>query len=316
MVVTNNETLMSGNHVVGQLRAWVPDLPTVMNDLTYVPRADFDYERMMQPWQNMKLNFYSWRHVEIFNGYVWSRRTSLNWQYPLGAVAAYVVMIPILKAIVKDKIPLPRFAVMWNSFLSLFSLCGLLACGPVFLSELATNGLYFTVCAPAPWYGAGWHGAFVALFIYSKFAELIDTVLLLLSKRPVILLHWWHHITVLLYCWHSYSVQIATGMWYAVMNYGVHTAMYAYYAATQTSLRKRVRPFAVYITLAQLLQMVMGIFVTVRAVLYQASGVECHVNKTNSILGLTMYSSYFILFFKLFVENYILQRPERKAKAA
>merc|ERR1712039_847543 len=30
-------------------------------------------------------------------------------------------------------------------------------------------------------------------------------------------------------------------------------------------------------------------------------------NKTNSILGLTMYASYFVLFFKLFVDNYYLK---------
>mmetsp|Transcript_19054 Transcript_19054/g.59873 ORF Transcript_19054/g.59873 Transcript_19054/m.59873 type:complete len:312 (-) Transcript_19054:265-1200(-) len=303
---------MSGNSTATNLRAWVPDLPSIMEDLTFVPRADFDYERLMSPWKEMKLHYYSWRDVEIFNGYEWSRSTALNWQIPLAAVGMYVVMIPVLKAAVPARVPLGRFAVAWNCFLSLFSLCGLLACAPVFLSELASHGLYFTICAPAPWYGAGLHGAFVALFIYSKFAELVDTVLLLLSKRPVILLHWWHHITVLLYCWHSYSVQIATGMWYAVMNYAVHTVMYAYYAATQTSLRKAVRPYAIYITLAQLAQMVMGIFVTVRAVLYQSAGVECHVNKTNSILGLAMYSSYFLLFAKLFVENYLLPKKKKK----
>ena len=35
-------------------------------------------------------------------------------------------------------------------------------------------------------------------------------------------------------------------------------------------------------------QMVGGIFVTIRAMVAQAGGAECHVNKTNSILGLTM----------------------------
>mmetsp|Transcript_15474 Transcript_15474/g.18866 ORF Transcript_15474/g.18866 Transcript_15474/m.18866 type:complete len:99 (-) Transcript_15474:64-360(-) len=90
--------------------------------------------------------------------------------------------------------------------------------------------------------------------------------------------------------------------------------MYVYFAATQTSLRKFVRPFAIYITLLQLIQMIVGIFVTVRAVIYQANGHDCRVNKTNSILGLTMYSSYFVLFFKLFIENYVLS-PKNKTKS-
>merc|ERR1712217_896124 len=32
----------------------------------------------------------------------------------------------------------------------------------------------------------------------------------------------------------------------------------------------------------------------------------CDVHKTNSVLGLGMYFSYFVLFFKLFVDNYCL----------
>ena len=148
-----------------------------------------------------------------------------------------------------------------------------------------------------------------------RFAELIDTALLLLGKRQVILLHWWHHTTVLLYCWHSYTAQIATGLYFASMNYCVHSIMYAYFAFTQVpSLRAKVRPFAIYITLLQLAQMVVGIFVTVRAVIYQANGQECRVNKTNSVLGLAMYSSYFLLFLKLFVENYFLNVPVAKRK--
>ena len=31
--------------------------------------------------------------------------------------------------------------------------------------------------------GPGWNGLWVALFVYSKFAELVDTVLLLLAGR-------------------------------------------------------------------------------------------------------------------------------------
>merc|ERR1712130_839461 len=141
-----------------------------------------------------------------------------------------------------------------------------------------------------------------------KVAELLDTVLLLLAKKPVIALQWWHHSTVLLYCWYSYSNVIATGIWFAAMNYSVHAVMYGYFAITATKYRKLVTPFAIFITLAQLLQMVVGMYVTVKAVLYQADGEECHVNKTNSVLGLLMYFSYFVLFSKLFVDNYLLKK--------
>merc|ERR1712014_81362 len=77
-----------------------------------------------------------------------------------------------------------------------------------------------------------------------------------------------------------------------------------------------VSRYAIYITLLQLVQMLVGMFVTVKAVLYQAAGEECHVNKTNSVLGLGMYLSYFVLFFKLFVDNYYLKPRTLKKKAS
>merc|ERR1711920_765786 len=100
---------------------------------------------------------------------------------------------------------------------------------------------------------------------------------------------------------------IATGAWFACMNYSVHSIMYGYFAVMGTKHRRAVAPYAIYITLLQLVQMLVGMFVTMKAVQHQAEGEECHVNKTNSILGLTMYASYFVLFFKLFVDNYFLK---------
>jgi len=299
-----------------QLGSWLPTPKETLLDLTFVPAADFDYAAAEEPWRNMTLHYYSQEQVKDFDGYSWSRWTAQNWQIPLGAVLFYLLMIPLLRSLVKEKWSIKRFAVCWNLFLSVFSFCGLAKCFPVLLGELRMNGLYFTICAPAPWYGGGFHGMFVALFIYSKLAELVDTILLSVSKRPVILLHWWHHVTVLLYCWHSYSVQIATGLYYATMNYFVHFLMYAYFAATQTSLRQAVRPFAIYITLLQLAQMVVGIFVTVKAVFYQVSGDDCRVNKTNSLLGLAMYSSYFLLFLKLFLDNYVFSSSKSSSSSS
>merc|ERR1712190_409606 len=109
---------------------------------------------------------------------------------------------------------------------------------------------------------------------------------------------------------HSDSNVIATGIWFAAMNYSVHAVMYGYFAITATKYRKLVTPFAIFITLAQLMQMLVGMYVTIKAVIHQKRGEECHVNKTNSVLGLGMYFSYFVLLFKLFVDNYCLKRKD------
>jgi hypothetical protein len=290
---------------------WMPDAATFGADLRRVRRG-FDEEdaaNQLTSFQGMSLGG---SEKTWWSGNDWSRFTSEHWGVALVFVAAYLISIPSLKWLVAryGKQDVKNFAFFWNAGLSLFSWCGVFACVPVLLRTLFTNGFYFTTCAPPKWYADDLSGLFLGLFIYSKVAELVDTILLVLAQKPVIALQWWHHSTVLLYCWHSYSASIATGMWFCCMNYAVHSVMYGYFAITATKYRKMATPFAMFITLAQLLQMVVGMYVTVQAVLYQANGHECHVNKTNSVLGLLMYFSYFVLFFKLFVDNYLLKKKK------
>lgn len=241
------------------------------------------------------------------------REFSAQWGIALTTVALYLIGIVVAKRVVASmgKFDVKGFAFYWNVMLSIFSFAGVFTCAPVLFDAVYRNGLYFATCAPCDWYGGGMSGVFILLFVLSKFAELIDTLLLILSGKPVILLHWFHHATVLLYCWHSYSTRISTGIWFGTMNYFVHSVMYGYFAATQTSFRKKVFPFAVYITLLQLAQMLVGMWITIRAVRFQIQGHECNVNKANSVLGLSMYFSYFVLFFKLFIDHYWLQKKTR-----
>mmetsp|Transcript_98753 Transcript_98753/g.260650 ORF Transcript_98753/g.260650 Transcript_98753/m.260650 type:complete len:366 (-) Transcript_98753:188-1285(-) len=297
---------------------WLPDRATIYRDLTFKSTAQEDevygalthFKGMQMSWKPATSS------ADWFDATRWTNWTANHWEVPLACVLVYFVLIPTLKRMVAKygKWNVRNAAFYWNASLSIFSWCGVFACVPVLSSSFLEHGLYYTTCAPAAWYGAGLTGFFVMLFVYSKIAELMDTILLLLAGKPVIALQWWHHSTVLLYCWHSYSTRIATGLWFAAMNYSVHSVMYGYFALKATPYRKSVTPYAIFITLAQLLQMLVGMFVTIKAVMYQNEGQECHVNRTNSLLGLTMYFSYFVLFFKLFIDNYVTKA--RKASKA
>ena len=217
-------------------------------------------------------------------------------------------------------IRVPNITALWNFGLSAFSIAGAYYTVPhLLLGEeggLLTRGFYASVCVHGGSYGCGRLGFFVALFIYSKFAELVDTLLLLLRKAPVIPLHWYHHATVLLYCWHSYAARIGTGLWYAAMNYSVHAIMYFYFGLTQCgpTAKRYAKRVSMLITLLQLSQMVVGITVTVSSLVYHARGDVCYVPAANSVMGLTMYASYFALFFVLFKSLY-LTKKEKLAKA-
>ena len=109
------------------------------------------------------------------------------------------------------------------------------------------------------------------LFILSKIPELVDTAFIVVRKRSVITLHWYHHFTVMLFCWHAFGTFAGDGLWFAAMNLTVHAFMYAFYALT--ALGYRPTKFAHIITSGQIAQMVVGTAVTTYAV-YRTCVVE------------------------------------------
>lgn len=142
------------------------------------------------------------------------------------------------------------------------------------------------------------------MFTLSKVPELGDTVFIVLRKQPLIFLHWYHHVTVLLYAWYSYSDYIATARWFVCMNYLVHSVMYSYYALK--ALKFKVSRFvAMFITTAQLAQMIMGAAVNIWAYQVKQAGNECHVSYENIKISLIMYTSYFVLFAHFFRRAYM-----------
>ena len=66
--------------------------------------------------------------------------------------------------------------------------------------------------------------AWMALFIYSKIPELFDTFFIVARQSPLIFLHWYHHLTVLLYCWHSYATEAPHALYFVAMNFCCHAS--------------------------------------------------------------------------------------------
>ena len=101
----------------------------------------------------------------------------------------------------RGAVPCKNQLAVWNLLLAAFSLAGFLRTAPHLLYYAWRHGAWASVCAPAETaFGQGAVGLWVMLFIFSKIPELVDTVFLVIGKKPVIFLHWYHHFTVLLYC--------------------------------------------------------------------------------------------------------------------
>lgn len=160
-------------------------------------------------------------------------------------------------------------------------------------------------------------GFWTWLFVLSKLPELGDTLFVVLRKQPLIFLHWYHHITVLIYSWFSYTEYTSSARWFIVMNYCVHSVMYSYYALRAMGYRPP-RFIPMVITSLQLTQMIVGCTINLWAYDYLQSvqnnqSTTCHISAINIKLSIAMYFSYFVLFARFFYVTY-LSANARKGK--
>lgn len=160
-------------------------------------------------------------------------------------------------------------------------------------------------------YRRGVVGLMTELFMFSKYFELFDTVLLVLQKKKVIFLHWYHHITVLLYCVYCWETVGSGGVWFATVNFTVHSVMYFYYFLASINCRRIIAPIASFITTFQISQMMMGSYIAFYVYYHYHYGKGCDATDTHSLATILMYVSYLILFLNFFVHRFILKAPRK-----
>uniref|UniRef100_A0AAQ4RIW1 Elongation of very long chain fatty acids protein n=1 Tax=Gasterosteus aculeatus aculeatus TaxID=481459 RepID=A0AAQ4RIW1_GASAC len=138
----------------------------------------------------------------------------------------------------RPKLNLRRPLMLWSLSLAVFSIIGALRTGSYMLHILTASGFRQSVCDNS-FYSAPVSKFWAYAFVLSKAPELGDTVFIILRKQRLIFLHWYHHITVLLYSWYSYKDQVggaAAGFHDHELLWS-HSLMYTYYAARAAGLR-------------------------------------------------------------------------------
>ena len=292
--------------------------PSTMTPYTSVPDGLpytqlFQHYPVLHPlYTNFEINF----HAEDYVNFARATWPAL----PLTIICAYAVMIVVGRWYMKDR---QRFdwkgpLAYWNLGLSIFSFCGMLHTAPHLLHNIATMPFKDTICSPAAQtYGEGACGLWVMLFIFSKVPELVDTVFIVFRKSNLQFLHWYHHMTVLLFCWHSFAVTSSTGLYFVAMNYSVHALMYGYYYLMAIKAWPKWIP-ASLITVAQISQMVVGVTICAASFYYLRTDPEgCEVTSENVMAGTIMYGSYLYLFCDFFVRRFVFKQDvsAKKSKA-
>ena len=233
------------------------------------------------------------------------------WHYSLYISVFYVVSIFAIQHYMqkRENFDLRRPLFLWSLFLAIFSAHGFWMCGFTLLTTLYNKGWKSSVCDEYLVYGR--YGLWSFLFCFSKAPELIDTYFIVLRKQKLIFLHWYHHITVFIYCWFHYANIISPAQWFISMNYFVHSIMYFYYAVRASGLYRPPLWINIFITSLQLLQMVIGVSVNMYVYFNMTTDPQWYCDgrvETSYFyvyVAFAMYLSYFILFSKFFYTTYM-----------
>lgn len=242
-------------------------------------------------------------------------------ELPFAAVILYLIMVFVLPKILppgskqnpqRPSKPLEAFLQvvmpLWNLGLSVISVLILVGVGLPYYRLIQKYGLFVIFCDTKGVTYLGKTGLLYwsYLFALSKYVELVDTLWLILKRRNVMFLHWFHHATVLLFTWFAEYNRLSVGVVFILVNAFVHTLMYFYYFVM--ALKYRVpSAIALAITTIQILQMFIGIGVNGYWIYLYLNGFQCACQAPLTIItcACLMYGTYLYLFLDFFVKRYL-----------
>ncbi|CAL8097171.1 unnamed protein product [Orchesella dallaii] len=201
---------------------------------------------------------------EVINEEYWTEFFQIYWKLPFYAGGIYLATILGVQNYMRDKkaLQLKKCLFMWNCVIGLFSILGFVRTAPELYGIVRESN--------------GWN-------IYRSICVRCGLTKFMFLFPPI----------------GMYVEPI--GRWYAVMNYGVHSLMYPYFALKVINVRVP-SVVASFITSMQLLQMLTGLFVNFYSVRLINAGVECDRHPNSIRLFALIYGSFTILFGNLFYD--------------
>jgi fatty acid elongase 3 len=185
----------------------------------------------------------------------------LSYTIPAVAIAAYLTTIVVLKLwmATRDKpFKVQSISAAHNFFLCVLSLA--MAVGASYEAfvvrapQMGLGELFCSTDRQAVFNNRLWFWCVV--FYISKYYEFFDTVILLLRKRPLLVLHVWHHCSVSVLSLIFLRANMTFFFTGVIINGAIHT--FTYYFYFQSSLGNTVW-WKKYLTQAQMVQFLWGI---------------------------------------------------------
>jgi len=217
----------------------------------------------------------------------------------------YMVVIFTIKQIMSNR---KAFEILtplrlWNLWLAVFSIAGSLVTSFALVQEIQKNGLVSSYTRALDFF-EGTSGLWTFLFCMSKLAELGDTIFVVLRKKPLLFLHWYHHVATLNYGLMSYIDKTAFNTWIVWLNFSVHAVMYSYYFLAACGIRLPAW-FSRMLTTSQITQFLITLVILAHVGLKMLLGHKVDTSPTSYIFCLLMEISYVVLFGNFFYHSYI-----------
>lgn len=256
--------------------------------------GDFGYMAKVRP-DNFRVD----GRLIGWNGWLW-----------VYALIGYHVLVRVLPLCSSNGFRFKPFEVFHNLFLTLLSLamCVYVALGAH--ERYLEDGLVGIICTQRSQETMlqGRLGFWLYVFYLSKYAELVDTLILAARQKKIIFLHIFHHTVVIVLCWTGMRFAHVECVWVsALLNSGIHVAMYTYYTI---SVVARPPWWGRYLTQAQMVQFVLMLIFTAIHVAYRELVVQCTSSRLPAFFNAAIIATFLGLFYSFYVKK------EAAAKAA
>jgi elongation of very long chain fatty acids protein 6 len=217
----------------------------------------------------------------------------------------YVVVIFSIKAIMANRKPyeIKTPLRLWNLWLAVFSIMGSAVSTVSLFNECRKYGVVSSYTHARDFF-EGTSGLWTFLFCMSKIGELGDTIFIVLRKKPLMFLHWYHHVATLNYGLMSYIDKTAFNTWIVWLNFSVHAVMYSYYFLSACSIRAPAA-FAQCLTSFQIIQFIITLVILAHVGIKLMLGQHVDTSAGSYIFCLLMEISYVVLFGNFFYHAYI-----------
>ncbi|OLN86790.1 putative elongation of fatty acids protein 1 [Colletotrichum chlorophyti] len=282
---------------------------------------------LLSPWRTFDKVFtsivgYSANEFE----FVYGRTPFSTLTEAMTMVVLYLVVIFGGREVMRNRKPLELNTLfkIHNLFLSLLSGALLVLFIEQLVPSLWRGGLYENICG-----ASGWTQPLVLLYYVNyltKYYELIDTVFLMVKKKPLTFLHCYHHPATALLCFTQLIGDTPISWVPITLNLTVHVVMYWYYFQTARGVKVWWKQ---WITRLQIAQFVLDLgFVyfasyDVFADYYFGDWLP-HVGRCGgklfaAVAGGSILTSYLVLFIMFYISTYKKagrRAAEKKSKAA